>query len=247
MRRVSVIISVLNGESCIEDCLCSIMSLDYPEIEIIVIDGGSVDRTIEIIQSYSKKIFYFISEADGGIYDAWNKAINISRGDWLTFLGADDQWIGADSLCKLMQIAIYPKINYVSAKALLTDNKSDSIGKMFDYRSLKYGMRFIHVGSLHHKSLFKKYGSFDSTYKIAGDYDFFVRNGKYIKPAFYPREVILMGATGMSNKLYNKVFYESFKSLKTSRDFGLIAAIIFLVRSYLALIPRFFSNDFFRK
>jgi glycosyltransferase involved in cell wall biosynthesis len=212
------------------------MRLDYPDIEIIIIDGGSSDRTLEIIQKYSSRLYYFISEADQGIYDAWNKAINVSRGDWLAFIGADDQWMEVGSLSNLMRMAIYPDINYVSGKAFLADNNGQNFGKKFDYPSLTYGMRFIHVGSLHHKTLFINYGSFDINFKIAGDYDFFVRNGRYIRPAFYPGEVILMGANGLSNVKHHKVFFESFKSLNTSSDFGPIKAAIFLVKSYLVLV-----------
>jgi glycosyltransferase involved in cell wall biosynthesis len=238
MKRVSVVISVLNGVSCIEDCLRSIMRLDYPVIEIIIIDGGSNDGTLAIIDKYSDQIYYCISEVDLGIYDAWNKAINVSRGDWLAFLGADDQWLNSDSLSSLMRLAIYPDINYVSGMSLLPEDKSQCFGKKFDNSSLMYGMSFIHVGSLHHKSLFKNHGSFDVNYKIAGDYDFFVRNGKYIKPAFYPDGVVLMGSGGLSNVKYHKVFFEGFSSLRASNDFGLIKAVIFIAKSYLAFLRK---------
>ena len=242
MKRISILISVLTGASYIDDCMRSIMRSNYPAMEIIVIDGGSTDGTLDIIHKYKDQIYYYISEPDNGIYDAWNKAINVSRGDWLTFLGADDQWMNIDSLSHLMKMAEYPHVNYVSGKAFAAGNKSKSFGKKFDFSSLMYGMKFIHVGSLHHKSLFRNHGYFDSNYKIAGDYDFFVRNGKHIKPAFYPVEVILMGSGGLSNVKYHKVFFESFTSLKRSPDFGLFMAVIFIVKSYLALVSKHFMT-----
>jgi len=214
-------------------------------IEIIVIDGGSTDGTLDIIDKYMHQIYYFISEVDRGIYDAWNKAISVSRGDWITFIGSDDQWRKPESLTSLMKIASYPNVNYVSGKAHLADNKKQSIGQKFDYSSLMQGMKFMHVGSLHHKSLFKNYGGFDANYRIAGDYDFFVRNGKYIRSAFHPDEIILMGSFGISSMRYHKALLESFNSLKSSADFGLIKAIIFILISYAALGRRKLMRDLF--
>lgn len=86
---ISIIIVTLNAGDHLENCIRSVISQDYQNIELLIFDGGSTDSTIEIIKTYEKYISYWQSQADKGIYDAMNKAIKHSKGDWLYFLGAD--------------------------------------------------------------------------------------------------------------------------------------------------------------
>jgi glycosyltransferase involved in cell wall biosynthesis len=88
--KVSIITVVYNGKNTIEDCLKSIYSQTYPEIEHIVVDGGSADGTVDIIKRNKKSISKWISEPDKGIYDALNKGIKMATGDIIGFLHADD-------------------------------------------------------------------------------------------------------------------------------------------------------------
>ena len=241
MKKVSVVISVLNAVSSIEDCLISTINLSYPLMEVIIIDGGSTDGTLSIIDKYSSNIFYIKSEPDDGVYDAWNKAIKVATGDWIAFIGADDQWIDANSLTNLVGLSNNPEINFVSGKALLVDkNKisNKSIGRKFTFDELYRGMRFVHVGSIHHVNIFRDYGLFDKKYKIAGDYDYFVRNGQYINPAFFDGDIVLMGVSGLSHVHHHRVFNESFLALKNSTYFGCILGVQFLVESYIKLYTR---------
>ena len=89
---ITVITVVLNGEATIQHTIESIVQQSYPNLELIVIDGGSQDQTIEIIQSLDSKIDYWISEKDLGIYDAMNKGINLARGKWLNFMNSGDMF-----------------------------------------------------------------------------------------------------------------------------------------------------------
>ena len=88
--KVTIITVSLNSEKYISTAIESVLSQDYSNIEYIVIDGGSVDRTIEIVKSYGTKISSFISEPDDGLYDAMNKGIEISTGKIIGFLNSDD-------------------------------------------------------------------------------------------------------------------------------------------------------------
>lgn len=88
--KVTIITVVFNGEKYIKDCIDSILYQDYKNIEYVVIDGGSTDGTLSIIESYRSKIHYFISEKDKGMYDALNKGIKAATGDIIGILNADD-------------------------------------------------------------------------------------------------------------------------------------------------------------
>ena len=239
-KKVSIVISVLNAEKTIEKCLHSTFNLNYPNLEIIIIDGGSTDKTINILKKFDSKISYWKSESDQGIYDAWNKALKRTTGSWVVFIGADDIWASKHSLSILMKHACYPKINFVCARAKLAENDGtpNIIGAQFTVKSLWKGMRFIHIGSLHHKSLFENDQLFDIRYKIAGDFDFFVRNGKLIKSKFISEYVVVIGIHGLSRRRPHTVFKESFDSLKKSENFGLGLATLFYIRSFSALLVK---------
>ena len=87
--KVSVIIPTYNSEKTIEKALLSVLIQTYCNVECLVIDGSSKDKTIDIVQKFEDKIV-FISEKDNGIYHAMNKGIELSSGEWLLFLGSDD-------------------------------------------------------------------------------------------------------------------------------------------------------------
>jgi glycosyltransferase involved in cell wall biosynthesis len=87
---ISIITVVLNGEKDIEKAIQSVVDQSYRNVEFIVIDGESTDGTLEILSKYNHKIDFWISEKDSGIYDAMNKALQYSNGEWIFFLGADD-------------------------------------------------------------------------------------------------------------------------------------------------------------
>ena len=88
--KLSIITVVLNREETIEDCLRSVAEQTFEDIEHIIIDGGSTDGTLEIVDKYKSHIYKVISEKDNGIYDAMNKGLNNASGDIVGFLNADD-------------------------------------------------------------------------------------------------------------------------------------------------------------
>ena len=89
-KKISIIIATFNASATIKRCLDSIVPQLTEECELVIIDGGSKDSTNEIIDSYGDKIAIHVSEPDKGIYDAWNKGIRLSSGEWVAFIGADD-------------------------------------------------------------------------------------------------------------------------------------------------------------
>jgi glycosyltransferase involved in cell wall biosynthesis len=87
---ISIITVVLNAEQYIENTIQSVINQSYDNIEYIIIDGGSTDKTLSIIKKYDKYIDFWISEPDNGIYDAMNKGVSFARGEWIYFINADD-------------------------------------------------------------------------------------------------------------------------------------------------------------
>ena len=103
--KISIITVVYNSVSTIEKSIISVLDQNYDNLEYIIIDGGSTDGTINIVNKYKDEIDYFVSEKDGGIYDAMNKGLIQASGDMVAFLNSDD-WYEADSLLKVSNAVI---------------------------------------------------------------------------------------------------------------------------------------------
>jgi glycosyltransferase involved in cell wall biosynthesis len=100
--KVSIVTICLNSEKTIEDTIRSVVSQTYPEIEYVVVDGGSKDGTLDIIDKYQKRIDKFVSEPDKGMYDAMNKGLNVASGEIIGFLNSDDLYASADVIDKIV-------------------------------------------------------------------------------------------------------------------------------------------------
>lgn len=200
-RLVSIITAVFNGNEFIADCLESVLLQDYPFIEHIVVDGGSEDGTIDTLHRYDDSLALWISEADGGVYDAWNKGLKLARGEWIAFLGADDVY-SAGAVSAYMRLAKQnPDAEFLCTQARLVHptGYSPVFGGPWEWPRFSTAMTTIHVGTMHRRSLFETYGEFDRTYRIAGDYEYLLRAGKRLRSAFAPITTVLMRSGGLSD------------------------------------------------
>lgn len=229
---VSVIISTMNDGKKLKETIKSFDEQDYEHKELIVIDGLSSDTTKNIIEEYSNIIKFYLSEKDKGIYDAWNKGIKNSNGDWVTFLGAGDRFFNNNTLSSLMQYTNYKNINFVSGIVYLEDRNGEFLGKLgkeWDQKALRNNINIAHPGSLHHKSLFKNHGNFNMNYKISGDYEFLLRVSKSIVAKFNPNFVVRMDNIGISNKKPFTAIYESAKAIYKSDNFSIYASLRYMI------------------
>ena len=183
--KISVITVCKNVENTISKCINSVLEQDYNDIEYIIIDGVSTDRTLDIIRQNEEGIDILISEPDTGIYDAMNKGIKNSTGEYIIFLNADDYFISSvtiSNIIKLIQTDPQREIDIFYAKVLilnLFDNKGH-IWKASEVSNYSlYRSSIPHPSTVYSKNAFKKCGLFDISYRIAGDYEWVVR--AYIK------------------------------------------------------------------
>lgn len=243
LPKISIIIATYNSEHTIKRCLKSCLLQDYSNKEIIVADAKSTDKTIQLVKEFESSNIIFFSEPDRGIYDAWNKALKISKGDWACFIGSDDFWLSNNSITRLVQRIDNKKINFVSAKVKVYNSTRKifyKMGKEWNYRKLSNNIHIAHPGSLHKTDLLKKNNLFDSSYLIAGDHDFLIRAGKDINAKFLDLEIIQMSDKGISNLKPILAFYESSIAISKSKNFGKIKGIIFFLKSLLKFFIRKF-------
>ena len=169
---VTIITIVYNGERFIEQALLSVMNQTYQNIEYIIIDGGSTDKTLSIIDKYRAKIPKFISEEDRGISDAFNKGIRMASGSFIGILNADD-WYEKRAVEGVVGVSDSADVIYGDMN-MWNDEKVDFVVKG-NHLLLEHEMTLNHPTVFVRKSCYDKFGYFDETYKCAMDYDMLLR------------------------------------------------------------------------
>ncbi len=201
--KISVITVSLNADAAIEQAIKSVCSQSYDNIEYIIIDGGSTDKTVEIIQRYEDKIAYWVSEPDNGLYDAMNKGLDHCTGDVVAFLGSDDYYpAGA-----LEYVAGYFE-NTEELDVLCGEVLVDKCGELCEHynpweenpKRLREGfMWYCHQGVFSRRTCFEQCGVFNTEYEIVADYDWLLRvynSGKTIR--YSHEKLCIFGWGGIS-------------------------------------------------
>ena len=212
---VSIVIAVLNGEDYLEDAILSVINQTYDNVEYIIIDGGSTDGTLDINKKYTDKIDYWISEKDKGIYDAWNKAIQISCGQWIGFLGSDDIYELNAIQTYVENINLLAKVEFISSQSYFcTKDKKiiRKVGKAWNWKDFSIYMNTAHVGSLHHMSLFENYGVYDINFRVCGDYELLLRAGNKLKAGFVNQILCNTRIGGISHGGTSEIFKEIYQA-----------------------------------
>jgi glycosyltransferase involved in cell wall biosynthesis len=209
---ISAIVAVYNGGTTLQQCIDSVASQTLQDVELIVVDGGSTDGTVDLLISNAAKLGYWISEPDKGIYNAWNKALRHANGEWICFLGADDYLWSNDALARmataLKTLPSEVQIAYGQVMLLgLDDAPLYVIGAPYD---LKPGQRADvmglppHPGLMHRRAVFDERGGFDESFRIAGDTELLLRELQRAPASFVPGVIIAgMRQGGISSKPAN--------------------------------------------
>jgi glycosyltransferase involved in cell wall biosynthesis len=204
--KITVIISVYNGARNLQRCIDSVAGQEYIDKELVIMDGGSTDGTPNILEASDDSISYWESEPDGGIYHAWNKALQHASGDWICFLGADDYLYSSKVLNDMSArlAAAYPKVRVVYGRVEIRDHggrQVATIGEPWEVARKEFfeRMNIPHPGTFQHRSLFEEHGHFDETFRIAGDYELLMRELKERSALFVDTPVSVMQSGGVSD------------------------------------------------
>lgn len=198
---VSVVTAVFNGRMYIAQCLDSVLNQDYPNIEHIIIDGGSTDGTLDVLRSYDDRIAYWKSESDNGVYDAWNKALVETRGEWICFLGSDDEFLPGAVSAYMALAKAYPEAEYLSSRErwVHPSGYERIRGGPWTWEKFSHWNCIAHVGSMHRRTLYNRFGTYDISFGTAADYEFLLRAQDSLKTAYMPNITVMMRAGGMTD------------------------------------------------
>lgn len=186
---VSIITPSFNQAAFLEETIRSVLGQDYPNLEYIIVDGGSSDGSVEIIQRYAQRLGWWISEGDQGQTDAINKGFAHARGEILAWLNSDDTYLPGAIEEAVDYLESQPEVGMVYGDANLIDQDGQVIGqfpaRQTDYRRLRQG--YVHIpqqAAFFRASLWKQVGPLDPTFYFAMDYDLWVRLAK-LAPIHY--------------------------------------------------------------
>lgn len=207
--KISIITIVFNRKHCIEDCIKSVINQSYPNIEHIVIDGGSTDGTCEVIEEFKDQLAVYISEKDRGIFDALNKGIKNATGDIIGILNSDDIFYDNDSISKVAEAFKTTSAHLVYAKGLFVDEKNlNKVKRMypskpFQKKYLQYGWIPLHTTIFVQKNIFDFYGGYNPGFTIASDYEISLRwfQNEDITKHFLNEWLVKMRMGGLSTSL----------------------------------------------
>lgn len=176
----SVVTVTYNAGKVLEGTLQSVLQQSYSNWEYIIIDGGSKDATLDIIQRHAEKLSYWVSEPDKGLYDAMNKGLKKATGDYVIFLNAGDSLADVDSLADLARIAEedhFPDIMYGETDLVDVDGRFVAHRRLkapqhLNWKSFRMGMLVCHQAFIAKRTIAPLY---DLQYRFSADFDWCIR------------------------------------------------------------------------
>jgi len=229
---ITVITVVYNGVKYLEETILSVINQTYPNVEYIIIDGGSTDGTPDIIKKYEDYIDYWVSEKDKGIYDAMNKGIDLANGEWINFMNAGYKFSNYSTIINTY-LNINMNFDVIYGDVEIDFGKFTVVKKPLTLEKMDLVMTLYHQSCFVKTNLMKQY-KFDSKYKIVGDYNFFYKLYKSEKTFYYlnkPISKIIPG--GVSDKQRLKSLKELYR-IQSSEN-KIFSSIYFVYRYFSEL------------
>lgn len=246
--KISIITALFNAEETVEEAIRSIRAQTYHSIEHVIIDGGSTDRSLEIVTRHASPGMKIISETDHGLYDALNKGIALSTGDIIGFVHGDDFLGKTNAIRKIAHAfteqqvaAVYGDLEYISRTNPRQITRVWTAGQ-FAQAKLKHGWMPPHPTFYARRSVYEEFGTFDTRFQVSGDYDFLLRflsrtrgTVTYLPDSFYK-----MRSGGVSSTKQFRKMQEDYLAIRRNNIGGLPT----LMGKSFSKIPQFFR---FRK
>lgn len=246
--KLSVITVVYNNVDYIEKTILNVLEIKekYKDVEYIIVDGGSTDGTLEIINRYNDKISFWISESDKGIYDAMNKGAFLAKGEWVNFMNAGDLFAN-DIFILLNDVLVDNNYDVIYGDVLIKKNGILSLDKAREIHQLNYSLNFCHQSSFVRRELLIKY-PFSLNYKISSDYNLFlnlfIRGYNFY---YFNSPISIFEYGGISSGASKKYIKERFSIISNSHK-GIKNKFWFSYKFAKMLIPlnRTFVVKFFK-
>ena len=240
--KISVITVSYNSAATLARTLRSVADQSYPEVEHIVIDGGSTDETAAIVRRAGAHVNRFVSEPDHGIYDAMNKGIAIASGEVIGFLNADDHYAHNDVLARMAEPFKQAPLDAVLGDVgFFRAHEPDRLVRR--YRSARFSPRAIgwgwmpaHPSLFVRRAVFERVGTFKTDYRIAGDYEWVARafGSGGIRYRYLPEVVVHMQTGGVSTRGWRNTILLNQEVMRACRENGISTNWLKILSKYPA-------------
>lgn len=246
--KISIITTSYNSQETIFETLKSVNSQSYNNIEHIIVDGESSDRTLEIVDRFDH-VAQIISERDSGVYEAMNKGIRASSGDIIGFLNSDDYFFSNDIMKEYAEgfRSLSNKIIFGDLQFISRDNKRrirSWVSSEFSNQKINFGWIPPHPTFYARKELFDNYGGFDESLRFAADYDLMIRflkvfpeNNLYLKGY-----KVNMRYGGETTKNLLNIYLGNKEIISSLRKNGFKVSPFFLIKKFIYKISQFFTK-----
>lgn len=244
--KISLITATYNAESTISRCIESVIAQDFDNFEYIIIDGGSTDNTVQLINRYKDRIHIFLSEPDNGVYDAMNKGIKLAQGEIIGTLNADD-FFAANDILSVIAAAfaqqtveiVYGNLDYVKPGGVIIRKwrTGEYVKGMFNR-----GWMPPHPTFYCKKYLFERLGFYKPEYGTAADYELMLRfmHGNNYAAFYVNRVIVKMQCGGMSNKNPVSRIKAWGYDLKAMRNNGILYPLLTLIMKPMRKLGQYF-------
>lgn len=235
--KISVITAVYNRVGTIREAVESVQTQSHNDVEHIIIDGASTDGTLEVLSLCLSMSTRLLSEKDKGIYDALNKGLRLASGDIVGFMHSDDFFADSSVLAEVANafsdpevMAVYGDLQYVDkvdTDRVIRHWKSG----VFTPERLRFGWMPPHPTLYVRRSVVEKLGGFDTSFKIAADYDSVLRyfSSASFKVKYIPRVLVKMRVGGESNRSLSRILTktgEDYRALRQNGVGGVVALFL---------------------
>ncbi len=247
--KISIITATYNSASTVIDAIESVNNQSYKNIEHIIIDGGSTDNTVSVVNDFGKRISTLVSEPDKGIYDALNKGIAAATGDVIGFMHSDDIFADNGVIERIANVfnrdnvdSVYGDLDYVQ-KTDIDKTVRKWVSGDFSLSKIRNGWMPPHPTFYMKREKYNLLGAFNLSYKISADYDSILRyflQGK-ISTVYIPNVFVKMRVGGASNRSIKNIIQKS-KEDRLALVTNGIPWIQALAMKNFTKIPQFFKK-----
>lgn len=244
LTDISVITATLNSEAWLQRCIDSVLEQENVAVQHVLIDGGSTDGTIDILNWQKDPRVHVVLGQDSGVYEAWNKGVRAARGDWILFLGSDDFLLAPDVFRKAMDLLHDKKGQRVFAYGNVLKGNVDGSGtpERYGYRdpALKaWGGPTKpfppHPSTLHSRYLFADYPWYDESYRYSADRKFFYENQSNAEIYYLDFDLVWFSTGGLTNQRGNQLA-QWYESNRLRRDLDIKPRKFVLLKSFLSAL-----------
>ena len=233
--KISIITVCYNSESTIRDTIESVLAQDYQNIEYIIVDGESSDKTLDIIREYKDRIDTVISEPDRGIYDAMNKGVKASSGEYVGVLNSDDIFSHSHVISDLVRLLSDKKVDAVYGDLVLVDRNDTSkvvrsySSKYFKKWKVRFGLMLPHPTFYVRRNLFDKLGFYKINYRVAADFELITRFlTQGITLVRNPAVMVKMRQGGISGNGFWWRVHQNFEIVRACKENDIYTNIFFI-------------------